>query len=94
MDSGRGAAVEGHEGCWEQLGRNRKGDKTKTTSYEDLLLTPPRPSPTGPKEASRSIGTRYECWERSFGGRLIALQDMHYADFAEDDVSSANTMPK
>ncbi len=26
---------------------------------------------------------------RWFGGRLIALQDMHYADFAEDDVSFA-----
>ena len=55
-------------------------------------LTFPRPSLIEPKEASRSIGIRYEAREQSFDGRLIALQDMHYADFAEDDVSFANTI--
>ena len=93
MDSSRGAAAEGHEGRREQLGRDRKGDGTKMTSHEDTRLTSERPSPTGPKEASRNIGTRYEAREHLFGGRLIALQDMHYADFAEDDVSFAHPMP-
>ena len=32
--------------------------------------------------------------KNSLDGRLNALQDMHYADFAEDDVSFANTTPK
>lgn len=37
MDSGRGAAIEGHEGRREQLGRDRKGDDgTKMTPHEDI----------------------------------------------------------
>ena len=93
MDSSRGAATESHEGRWEQLGRNRKGDETKATFYGELWLTTScRPSPIEPKAALRSIGTRWEAREKSFDGRLIALQDMHYADFAEDDVSSANNL--
>ena len=63
------------------------------TSSQPLTDFFPRPSLTEPKEASRSIGTRYEGREQSFDGRLIALQDMHYADFAEDDVSLANIIP-
>ena len=36
MDSGRGAATEGHERCWEELGRDRKGDKNN----DDGILEP------------------------------------------------------
>ena len=93
MDSGRGAATESHEGCWEQLGRDRKGGKIEATSSQPLTDS----SKTFP---NRTEGSVKKHWYkvRSSGtcvrrGRLTALQDMHYADFAEDDVSFANTMP-
>lgn len=59
---------------------------------ENLRLTHQRPSLIGAKELLRNIGIRYRARDQSFDGRLTALQDMHNADFAEDDVSFANTV--
>ena len=96
MDSGRRATVEGDEGRGEQLGRDRKGDKHP----RDIALEPltDASSKTFPNRTEGSVKKHWykvrEPRESLLAERLIALQDMHYADFAEDDVSFANPVPE
>lgn len=87
MDARRGTASQNDEGCAEQLGRNSEGKerlvevKIPSNRPEDLPQQNRRK-----REKALVQGMFATGGEGSLPKRLITLQDMHYADFAEDEV--------